>query len=161
MVVSLFSEDSYLFESPAKVVTQGVDESGHYLILDRTIFYPQGGGQPSDVGVVKCGESVFKITGVRKNGDLIKHYAAQLDVENLDGTDCFCVLDKATRILHMRHHTAGHLVSNVAEFLYPEIIAMKAHCFPGEAYVEFQGTGVCESDEIGTAIMDAIKSDSP
>ena len=51
----LYFESTYLFESPATILEQAEDEKGSYVVLDQTIFYPQGGGQPSDRGIIKHG----------------------------------------------------------------------------------------------------------
>jgi hypothetical protein len=59
MAVPLFAENSYQFDAAAKIIAQGIDEKGAYLILDRTEFYPQGGGQPSDVRTKKNDFSVY------------------------------------------------------------------------------------------------------
>jgi len=53
MTEELFREDSYLKSAEATVVA--VTDAG--VVLDRTIFYPSGGGQPGDSGVLKCGRS--------------------------------------------------------------------------------------------------------
>jgi alanyl-tRNA synthetase len=159
MTTQLFSENSYLFDAPAEIIGNGVDEKGSFLILNQTIFYPQGGGQPSDIGIIKCGGVSLNITNVRKDGDEIKHYTKEQRTDDLCGVDCVCILDNALRILHMRYHSAGHLLSNVAEQVYPEMVAAKAHCFPNEAYVEFLGINNCEQDAIAGAVKNSIESD--
>jgi alanyl-tRNA synthetase len=159
--IPFFNGNSYAFDAPAEIISRGTDERGTYLILNKTIFHPQGGGQPSDVGTIECGEASFTVTSVRKMGDEVRHYVEGECAEDLNGIDCLCVLDRAARTLHMRYHSAGHLLSNIAESIYPGMTAVKAHCFPNGAYVEFQGEGTCERDTIEAAVGDAVKSDLP
>jgi alanyl-tRNA synthetase len=73
----LYLSDTYLFESEARVVGQGKDESErNYIVLDQTIFHPQGGGQICDNGIITDG-SLFEaaITDVRgtPTGEIV-HY---------------------------------------------------------------------------------------
>jgi alanyl-tRNA synthetase len=159
MAECLFLKNTYLFECSAEIIGQGMDDRGTYLLLDRTVFYPQGGGQATDVGSIKVGDRELRVTSVRKDGDEIRHYLADACADYLKNFECLCLVDKNTRILNARYHTAGHLLSNVAEELCRELVAIKAHCFPGEAHVEFQGTGVCGSDALAESMQNAVNAD--
>lgn len=50
MLTTLYLNDTYLFQSSGIIMGHGSDEKGKYVLLNETIFYPQGGGQPSDQG---------------------------------------------------------------------------------------------------------------
>ena len=52
MTKLLYLDDTYKFESTGKILKFDNDSKGKFLILDQTIFYPQGGGQPSDSGQI-------------------------------------------------------------------------------------------------------------
>jgi misacylated tRNA(Ala) deacylase len=68
MTESLYHADSYLREFNATVV--GVMDNG--VMLDRTAFYPGGGGQPNDIGVLKAGGLEYNVTKVsRKDGEIL------------------------------------------------------------------------------------------
>jgi Ser-tRNA(Ala) deacylase AlaX len=56
-----YFEDTYKFEDHASVVASNKDEFGYFLVLNQTIFYPQGGGQPSDQGLIEVGGAVIRI----------------------------------------------------------------------------------------------------
>jgi hypothetical protein len=133
MTQPLFLAGIYLFGSPAKIINRGLGDNGPYLIFDKTIVYPQGGGQPSDVGTIKCEETMLEITRVKKDENEMRHYLNGEYPDDLVGTDCLCALDKQIRILHARFHSAGHLLSNIVEDIWPELVAIKAHCFPDAA----------------------------
>ena len=61
MTKALFLVDSYLKESKATVISV---KDGKYVILDQTIFYPKGGGQPHDTGKLIKGNDVYNVVYV-------------------------------------------------------------------------------------------------
>ena len=107
MTEELFLEDSYLREFEARIV----ELSGREVILDRTAFYPGGGGQPPDKGTLGIGPVRASVVDARREGGEVVHV---LDnpipetVRELKGE-----LDWERRYGHMRHHTALHVLSGV------------------------------------------------
>lgn len=102
MTEMLYQKDSYLKEFDA-VVTKSLPEE-KAIVLDRTAFYPGGGGQPNDVGTLN-GTQVVK---VRKSGDLILHVLeGDLPAE---GIKAHGVINWDRRYQLMRTHTAMHLL---------------------------------------------------
>jgi misacylated tRNA(Ala) deacylase len=103
----LFLSDSYLRQFEARVVKH----SGREVILDRTTFYPGGGGQPPDKGTLGIGPVRASVVDARREGGEVLHV---LDnpipdtVRDLKGE-----LDWERRYGHMRHHTALHVLSGV------------------------------------------------
>lgn len=67
MTTQLYLENSYIYQSSTTIVTSSQDERGHYILLDQTIFYPQGGGQPSDYGKIRCNKFELEVNHVRQN----------------------------------------------------------------------------------------------
>mmetsp|Transcript_20391 Transcript_20391/g.28248 ORF Transcript_20391/g.28248 Transcript_20391/m.28248 type:complete len:151 (+) Transcript_20391:137-589(+) len=62
----LYFGNTYLFRAAAKVISRFVEEDGRLaVVLSSTVFYPQGGGQPSDVGTITSGKSSFQVEDVR------------------------------------------------------------------------------------------------
>ncbi|MFX0012892.1 MAG: alanyl-tRNA editing protein AlaXM [Candidatus Hermodarchaeota archaeon] len=108
MTEALYMKDSYLKQWDAKVVSVKDDK---YIVLDKTAFYPKGGGQPWDEGyIVKNGER-FSIVYVGKFSGEISH---EVDKPGLkEGDTVSCELDWDRRYTYMRYHTACHLVSNI------------------------------------------------
>lgn len=133
-----YLNNSDLFEDDAVLIKQDQDESGNYLILDNTIFYPQGGGQPSDQGFIAINGSSIPIIQVRTVHNEVRHYYTAPLKSNNPGQKVHCTINKEKRIKHSQLHSAGHLLSNVMEQFYPEWMAIKGHHFSGEAYVEFK-----------------------
>jgi misacylated tRNA(Ala) deacylase len=103
----LYLEDSYLRECDAKVITVS---NGKYVVLDRTIFYPKGGGQPHDTGQILKGDHVFNVVYVGKFSGQVSH---EVDHEGLKvGDEVHCVLDWERRYRLMRSHTSAHCFSS-------------------------------------------------
>ena len=105
----LYLQDSYLREFEATVV--GVDETAQRVALDRTAFYPGGGGQPHDVGELIVGDHTLPVVKVKREGDLVWHWIeGPLPAPN---TPVVGRLDWERRYLLMRTHTALHILSAV------------------------------------------------
>ncbi len=138
MTKLLYLENQELFTTTAKIKYAHSDDKGFYLILDQTLFYPQGGGQPADKGNIKINKHIFPINDVRDIDGEVRHYTTAQTNELLDKLTAATIeVNKARRILNTCYHTAGHLVAAVVEKLSPTMQAIKGHQFPGEAYVEF------------------------
>ena len=102
MTELLYQVDSYIKDFDAVVTNSLPDEKA--IVLDRTAFYPGGGGQPNDVGILN-GAQVVK---VRKSGDMILHILeGTLPAE---GTKVHGVIDWDRRYQLMRTHTAMHVL---------------------------------------------------
>jgi len=115
-------------ECPARVVNCLGEADGRYAIeLDRTLFHPQGGGQPADRGWI--GE--LAVESVAARGESIVHIVAQ----PLPSGEVAIRVDADARRLHARLHSAGHLIGQAGErFGWRPI---KAHHWPGEGRITF------------------------
>ena len=72
MTVQLYQTDSFLREFDAQAVARNADEGA--VALDRTAFYPGGGGQPNDVGRLLAGDRALSVTGVKRQGSQVWHW---------------------------------------------------------------------------------------
>ena len=111
----LYQTDSYLREFDATVVA--VDAENGRVALDRTAFYPGGGGQPGDLGALETFAQTFrvsetlKVSQVKKEGDLVWHWlSGGLPAEGQGVTGA---LDWERRYALMRTHTAMHILCGV------------------------------------------------
>ena len=77
--------DSYLKTFTAKVVA--VNEETRSIILDRTAFYPGGGGQLCDTGILKAGSNVYPVVKVKKSPEGIAHEIGEGHVLSAVGTE--------------------------------------------------------------------------
>ena len=107
----LFRDDAYLKSATAELV-ELTDNGG--LIFDQTVFYPIGGGQPSDVGELISGDLNLKVREVRKGdqGKVVFFVEGSIDGIQI-GQKFQQKIDWATRYGYMKIHTALHLLSVV------------------------------------------------
>jgi misacylated tRNA(Ala) deacylase len=111
MTEPLFRTDPYLHEAEASVVGH-TPEGG--IIVDRSVFYATGGGQPGDSGrLVWSGGSLAIATAVKAEGGMIALVPAEPLPLPPPGTPVQQMLDWERRHRHMRVHTALHLLSVV------------------------------------------------
>jgi len=87
---------------------------GDSVILDRTLLYPEGGGQPADHGILEKGGLEFRVVDVQKVGDVVLH---KLEKQGglQKGDYVKGKVDMCRRLAHARHHTATHLVHDSAK----------------------------------------------
>lgn len=105
MSKKLFYEDAYLNEWTTEI--QCIQEKGEdYIItLDKTYFYPEGGGQPSDSGTING----IKVIDVFEKDETIYHVLK----EKPEGITAHCIIDFEKRFDHMQQHSGEHLLSGV------------------------------------------------
>jgi misacylated tRNA(Ala) deacylase len=109
MTELLFQTDSYLKEFEATVVEVNPDETA--VVLDRTAFYPGGGGQPNDVGLLLIGDHSLPVTKVGWQGGQVWHWID--GARPAVGTKVIGQLDWDRRYKLMRTHTALHVLCGV------------------------------------------------
>lgn len=113
MVEKLYLNDMYLKEFDA-VVTR-IDENKVYL--DKTAFYPTGGGQPNDTGKLMANGSEVAVIDVKKEGEEVAHIIQDASLLK-EGTAVHGIIDWDKRYAYMRHHTAIHIMDGVVTNSY-------------------------------------------
>ncbi|MEM9219858.1 MAG: alanine--tRNA ligase-related protein [Cyanobacteria bacterium P01_F01_bin.150] len=136
----IYLEDTYKFSGQSSIKDVSSDERGQYCILSETVFYPQGGGQPSDTGTIDVGNSHIPISSVKFVDGEVRHYGNFSGV-NLNVEDMVLMsVNSDERIRNAKAHTAGHLMYGFVEEMDNDLIAFKGYHFPKGSYVEFKGT---------------------
>lgn len=100
-----YYEDAMMKEFTAQVIKTGKDETGNFIVLDNTAFYPTGGGQPHDTGWI----NEVEIIDVEKIDEEIRHYSAA-DVSNISG-EISGKLHWSRRFDHMQQHAGQHILT--------------------------------------------------
>jgi len=108
MTKALYLDDSYLKECDATVVA--VTE-GKFIVLDQTVFYPKGGGQPEDTGTIVRDDEVFSVVYVGRFAGEISHEIHPPGLQEKDRVHC--VLNWPRRYRLMQSHTAAHVFASL------------------------------------------------
>ncbi|MCX6647784.1 MAG: alanyl-tRNA editing protein [Candidatus Bathyarchaeota archaeon] len=149
--VPLYADDSHLTEFDATVVRAGP----RFVVLDRTAFYPDSGGQPSDVGVLRHVGGEARVLKVVKRGLDIFHY---LDADLPIGAAVHGVIDWPTRRWNMRRHSAEHLITGLIEAL-----GEPPKVFSDLEKLEYQPSGLTEEQirGVGRRFDEIVDEDAP
>ncbi|MDX1747769.1 MAG: alanine--tRNA ligase-related protein, partial [Halobacteriales archaeon] len=107
----LYYEDAGLSEFEAVVLDVFERDEGYDVVLDQTMFYPEGGGQPPDHGTLSSDDRTASVTDVQIRDGVILH---RVDEDPGKGEFVKGQLDVTRRRRLMRHHTATHLVIHAA-----------------------------------------------
>ncbi len=108
MQKELFRNDSYLKTCSSKII-EILDEG---IVLDNNVFYPEGGGQPGDVGNVNCNNKSFEITNTKYIDKKIVLCLEGSSIFNLN-QEMFCEINWTRRFNIMQVHTCLHLLCSI------------------------------------------------
>jgi misacylated tRNA(Ala) deacylase len=133
MTALLYQTDSYLREFTATV--SAIDAANNAVALDRTAFYPGGGGQPSDAGTLTANGLTWPVTRAKKKGADVWHF---LEGEPpVVGTPVTGIIDWERRYKLMRIHTALHILCGVIWRDYGASVT-GGNMEPGKARMDFE-----------------------
>lgn len=118
-----------------------VSTDGTVVRLERTLFHPQGGGQPADTGLI-AGIAVLSVR--HADASEVDHFLEK-PAAFVPGDLVALEVDADQRRDNARHHSAGHLIADVVEGLFDTAKAVQGHHWPGESRVEFTGLGPDEA----------------
>lgn len=135
----LYLENMDILETDAVIMDVLEEEGKQVVILNQTIFYPQGGGQPYDQGEITSEKSKFIVEQVRFIDGVVKHIG-MFKSGNFKKSDKVTLsVNPERRLLNSKLHSAGHLVDVGIYALKPDWIADKGFHFPDGPYVEYKG----------------------
>ena len=110
MTEKLYYLDSHLFEFEATVLAAREEKRGWEIVLDRTAFFPEGGGQPADTGMI----GPARVLDVHEREGEIRHLC---DRELASGTYA-CTVDAEKRLRRMQNHSGEHVFSGLTHQKY-------------------------------------------
>jgi alanyl-tRNA synthetase len=135
----MYLEDSYIKEVEAQILRAvRVKKRGAYLILNKTIFHPKSGGQPSDKGMFENPTFKIYIKKTMMLQGVIVHWGKILDGQPYE-TEAQVKIEWSSRYLYMRRHTAGHLLDHCLKKLTGQPVVTIASWLGTPCYVGYQG----------------------
>ena len=105
MTERLYLTDNYISEFQAKII----DITPKGVILDKTAFYPESGGQLGDRGTLEINDKTFNVTNTKLDKGKILHYISEKDLST--NAEVKCKIDWDFRYKLMRSHSAQHIIS--------------------------------------------------
>ena len=119
----LFYKDFYQKEFEAEVLGVFKKDGNNTLIFDKTAFYPEGGGQPSDIGTVCIDQKTLNINYAEKINNIVLHHVdGDVDLDQFVGKKVEGKINWDRRITLARHHSATHLIVAAARKILGEHI---------------------------------------
>ncbi len=109
MTELLYYQNNEILEFESEIVSVSEKDRGVEVILKKTAFYPEGGGQPADKGTIEG----LSVVDVQKKDGIIYHYLEKTpETENLSGkSSAVCIIDPEHRLDYMQQHTGQHIIS--------------------------------------------------
>ena len=138
MTEPVYLKDSYQKELSSKVVSCKKIGKLWEVILERTIFYPRGGVQPSDQGEIDGPSGKVTVKHVRMKDTEVIHECS-LEGPLQKGTKVICRINWKLRYLHMRRHSAGHIIHEAVMQIAPQLIPLRAD-HGRHLFIEYEGT---------------------
>lgn len=141
-----YFQDMFALQSKATVLAIVQEGDRLAVIVDRTILYPQGGGQPCDTGCISTlDENIkFSVEDVRTKNGLVHHYGKFESSEDTSfriGQEVLLKVDDSRRSLNSRLHSAGHLLDSCMKSVgLGSLEPGKGHHFPDSPFVDYKGT---------------------
>ena len=135
MTKLLYQIDSYLKEFEAVITSVLMAERA--VVLDRTAFYPGGGGQPCDFGILTFEGITYPVDKVKKQGNDVLHFLGGDQPLPVAGTTVRGTLDWARRYELMRTHTAMHILCGTVFRDYGALVT-GGEMEPGRGRLDFE-----------------------
>lgn len=133
MTERMYSTDAYLTEMMASVVRTDIDD--RRVLLDRTVFYPGGGGQPIDHGQLWLGDDRLEVVRITADADGVWHWL-EGGLPSV-GTEVKGLIDWERRYLLMRTHTSLHALCGVVWNRYKSPVT-GGNMKPGNGRLDFE-----------------------
>jgi len=163
----LYRQDMYLKECPCTVLSLIGEPGSQYAILDQTPFFPEGGGQPSDLGFFissRTGHPLASVSHVYEAEGVVYHQFEPLEDFQLSAGDTvICRLDWERRFLNMQRHCGEHILSAAFFELFRGInrgfrmgddyMTIDISLEEGSLIPEFTDEAICEAEILANKMI--------
>lgn len=143
----LYLDDFDVLTAPATITAVTTLDDGRLdVVLDRTCFYPRGGGQDWDTGAIRAADVAFTVKEVRLDEHGVVHHLGEGSVS--EGAAVVLEVDAERRTANTRLHSAGHIVDLAVERLALPWVPGKGAHYPHMSFVEYTGEVPGDVEEI-------------
>src|SRR5690625_2684964 len=143
----LYLPEFNVVSGDATVIACRQEEDSCCLILDQTVFYPGGGGQPADTGEITVDDGTVSVREVwMEQPGVVVHRIATCLPALAPGATVHMHVDAVTRTLHNRLHSAGHVIDLAVHRLGFDWTPTKGAHFPAMSFVEYSSQTPLEQD---------------
>jgi len=152
--ICAYERDPYLRELQVDIIQIGEEDGRHFAVLNDTILYPEGGGQPADHGWL----DEVRIVDVQRGGQTLRHYLES----PLPAGPARLSLDWVRRYDHMQQHTAQHVLTAIAADRFGWQTT-SFHLGERSCDIELDAPSLSEEDltTLEDAVMEAIRAALP
>lgn len=147
-----YLEEMDRLELETKVSAVDNQNGRSVILLEETIFYPQGGGQPCDQGSILSPRGHFRVEEVRIADGTVRHFGTFTEASFAAEDRVTCLVEAERRMLHSRVHSAGHVVDMAVQALSLQWTPGKGYHFPDGPYVEYAGTPGADPERLKSEI---------
>lgn len=156
------TEALYLEETDRRTFEARVERTlGERVVLDRTCFYPTGGGQPHDTGVLTASDGEWTVADVEKR-DTVYHHLDGPAPAPTEGTVVRGEVDWSRRYAHMRYHTAQHLLSAaLLELFDAETVGNQLYADHAHLDAAHDRFGETDLADLETRLNELVEQDHP
>jgi Ser-tRNA(Ala) deacylase AlaX len=153
----VYLEDFDVVSGEATVVgTEQTEDGRTSVILDQTCFYPRGGGQDWDTGIIKSPSGSFMVHEVRLDEQgTVQHIGSFTKGKFVVNETVQCQVHEATRHINTRLHSAGHLIDMAMSVLKPDWLPVRGAHYPHMSFVEYQ---VAPEEQINETFVEQVQS---
>jgi Ser-tRNA(Ala) deacylase AlaX len=150
----LYLQDFDVTTCEAKIIDVSAHEDGRTIVvLDRTCFYPRGGGQDWDTGTIKAGDETFVVDEVRLDEQGVVLHIGQPKVAWQPGTEARCAVNTDRRTANTRLHSAAHVIDMAMSEIKPHWVPSKGAHYPHMSFVEYQVGDDVAGDELAAKVQ--------
>ncbi|MGE5700821.1 MAG: alanine--tRNA ligase-related protein [Arthrospira platensis] len=157
----VYYDEPYATEADVEITSISSRNGGMVALeLNKTIFYPEGGGQPTDQGELVTGTGSVKISNVRNQNGAIVHEGKMTGTVE-EGQSATASVKWPRRHKYMRIHSAGHLLHDVLVGMRPDLKAIRGK-HGDKAFLEYEGElDPNQLEELQSKVNEAVAADLP
>ncbi len=155
----VYLKDSYMKKMKAQVIKVQLEKKRDvYLILNKTIFHPQNGGQPADTGIINSQDFKVQIKKVMMVDGIVVHWG-RIEEGKPEESEVQCEINWLSRYTYMRRHTASHLLDYCLNKATDKIFETFGSWLGSQCYIGYKGltppfNTILEAVKIGNTVIE-------